>query len=238
VHPPLINFGHASHTGRVRKVNEDNLIVSPELGLWVVADGMGGHNAGERASALAVMQIERSIRQGLSLTQAIAAAHDIIRSEAYGSNMGTTVVALKLNQLHYEIGWVGDSRAYLWDGALRQLTTDHSYVQMLLNAGIIAPHELSRHPMRNVISQALGVGGNDGATISIETISGELAEGQGLLLCSDGLYGELDDSQIAAILNTPAAAQTQVEGLIQAALETGGKDNITVVFLKVESGEF
>lgn len=234
---PLLSFGQATHTGLVRTINEDSLLVSPELGLWAVADGLGGHQAGDRASRLAVAQIKQGVRQGLSLVQAVESAHQAVRREAGNSNMGTTVVALKLDGLRYEIGWVGDSRAYLWDGSLRRLTTDHSYVQLLLDAGVIGQDELARHPMRNVISQALGVGGRDGATVSVATVAGELAEGQGLLLCSDGLHGELNDEQIASIVKSSAAAQAQAEKLIAAALAAGGKDNVTVILLRVMSGE-
>ena len=145
--------------------------------------------------------------------------------------MGSTVVAAKLDGLRYEIAWVGDSRAYLWNGKLHQLTTDHSYVQLLLNAGLITESEIPRHPSRNVISQALGTGGADKANIKVDLVSGELSENDTLLLCSDGLSGEVTDDRIATILAETTDAQTRVDRLIAAALEAGGKDNVTVIVI-------
>jgi serine/threonine protein phosphatase PrpC len=141
------------------------------------------------------------------------------------------VVAAKLDGLHYEIAWVGDSRAYWWNGSLHRLTTDHSYVQQLLNAGLITESEIPEHPYRHVISQALGVGGTETADIKVDLVSGELGEDDALLLCSDGLSGEVADDDIAAILAETAGAQARVERLIKAALEAGGKDNVTVIVL-------
>jgi PPM family protein phosphatase len=119
----------------------------------------------------------------------------------------------------------------LWNGTLHQLTTDHSYVQLLLNAGLITESEIPGHPSRNVISQALGVGGPDKADIKVDLVSGELVKSDILLLCSDGLSGEVTDDGIAAILAETTDAQTSVDRLIAAALEAGGKDNVTVIVI-------
>ena len=145
--------------------------------------------------------------------------------------MGSTVVAVKIDGSHYEIAWVGDSRAYLWNGRLRRLTTDHSYVQLLLNAGLISESEISGHPARNVISQALGTGGVDKLNIKVDSVSGELNENDALLLCSDGLSGEIDDECIATILSETTGNRARVDHLIKAALDAGGKDNVTVIVL-------
>ena len=145
--------------------------------------------------------------------------------------MGSTVVAAKLEGLRYEIAWVGDSRAYLWDGSLHQLTTDHSYVQMLLKAGLISESDIPGHPSRNIISQALGVGGVDKANIKVDLVSGELKKNDTLLLCTDGLSGEVSDDNIASILAEITDSQARVDRLIAAALEAGGKDNVTVIIL-------
>ncbi len=230
-----IDFALGTHTGLVRELNEDSHLALPKLGLWAVADGMGGHEAGEVASGIAIQEIARSIEQGMPLVEAIETAHRAIQTSALqgeGSvDMGSTVVAAKLDGLHYEIAWVGDSRAYLWNGTLHQLTTDHSYVQLLLNAGLITESEIPEHPSRNVISQALGTGGADNLNIKVDSVSGELGENDTLLLCSDGLSGEVADGGIAAILAETTEAQTRVYRLIAAALEAGGKDNVTVIVL-------
>jgi serine/threonine protein phosphatase PrpC len=231
-----IDYAMSTHTGLVRELNEDSHLATPELGLWIIADGMGGHDAGEVASGIAIREIAQSIRQGLPLTEAIESAHQAIQTAAqqHGEtvDMGSTVVAVKLNGRMYEIAWVGDSRAYLWNGALRQLTTDHSYVQLMLNAGMITEDEIPNHPARNIISQGLGVGGLNGADIQVDSVSGELVENETLLLCSDGLNGEITDDCIAEILSETANNQARVDRLIQAALEAGGKDNVTVILLR------
>ena len=230
-----IDFALSTHTGLVRELNEDSHLALPKLGLWVVADGMGGHEAGEVASGITILEIARSVEQGMPLAEAIESAHRAIQTAALqgegAANMGSTVVAAKLNGLLYEIAWVGDSRAYLWNGTLHQLTTDHSYVQLLLNAGLITEREIPGHPSRNIISQALGVGGPDKANIKVDLVSGELGESDTLLLCSDGLSGEVTDDGITTILSETIGNQGRVDRLIAAALEAGGKDNITVIVL-------
>lgn len=230
-----IDFALGTHTGWVREINEDSHLALPNHGLWVVADGMGGHEAGEVASGITIREIARSIEQGMPLAEAILTAHRAIQTAALQgegtADMGSTVVAAKLNGLYYEIAWVGDSRAYLWNGTLHQLTTDHSYVQLLLNAGLITENEMACHPSRNIISQALGAGGADKLNVKVDIVSGELGDSDTLLLCSDGLSGEVTDDGIGAILSETTEAQTRVDRLIAAALQAGGKDNVTVIVL-------
>lgn len=230
-----IEFALDTHTGWVRELNEDSHLALPQLGLWVIADGIGGHQAGEVASGITIREIARSIEQGMSLADAIETAHRTIQTAALhgegAANMGSTVVAAKLEGLRYEIAWVGDSRAYLWDGSLHQLTTDHSYVQQLLKAGLISAGDIPNHPARNIITQALGVGGIDKANIKVDLVSGELKENDTLLLCSDGLSGEVSDDNIASILAEITDSQVRVDRLIAAALEAGGKDNVTVLVI-------
>ncbi|MFZ4702057.1 MAG: PP2C family protein-serine/threonine phosphatase [Candidatus Methylumidiphilus sp.] len=241
MHNSTINIDEAcgTHTGLVREANEDAFFADASLGLWIVADGMGGHHAGEVASAIASAEIPRCVQQGKSLVDAIGSAHQAIRDAAAqgkgGWNMGSTVVALQLNGLHYQIGWVGDSRAYRWDGTeLRRLTKDHSYVQLLLDQGLIAEEAISTHPSRNLISQGLGVGGVDGETVKAGWVEGELTIGETLLLCSDGLTGEVDDESIASILAQTIYNSERVSKLIEAALAGGGSDNITVILVTPE----
>ena len=231
----MIEFGNSSHVGLRRELNEDTFYSDAELGLWLVADGMGGHEFGEVASALARDAVVREIRAGRSLSEAIRSAdEDIIRQSKRRDDslpMGTTMVALQLTDHHFELAWVGDSRAYLWNGQLRQISSDHSYVQELIDQGAITPEQARNHPHRNVVTQALGV--TDPESLKVETISGELRKGFQILLCSDGLTEEVDDAAIAALLSqTELSAQECVDHLISTALDGGGSDNVTVVLLR------
>ncbi|MFM8331543.1 MAG: PP2C family protein-serine/threonine phosphatase [Candidatus Methylumidiphilus sp.] len=233
-----IKIDHAcgTHVGLVRQGNEDAYFADPKLGLWVVADGMGGHQAGEVASAIVVQEVPLSVQQGDSLVDAIEMAHEMIQmtSEQVRSSrhMGSTVVALQLEGLRYRIAWVGDSRAYLWNGkTLRCLTKDHSYVQTLLDMGMLLEDEVYTHPSRNVISQGLGVGGMVGNAVRVDQVEGTLALGDTVLLCSDGLTGDIRDYLIAEILATTRDNQKRLTQLIEAALAFGGADNVTVILV-------
>ena len=232
----MIEFGHLSHVGLRRELNEDTYYGDSELGLWLVADGMGGHEYGEVASALAREAIVREIRGGSPLAEAIRIAdEEIIRcSKRRGDSlpMGTTVVAARVNGSRFEVAWVGDSRVYLWrDGALTQISQDHSYVQELIAQGAITADQARSHPHRNVVTQALGV--TDPQLLNVETLSGELRTGLQLLLCSDGLTEEVDDPSIARVLaHHECSAQECVDGLVAAALDGGGSDNVTVVLVR------
>ncbi len=232
----MIEFGHLTHVGLRRELNEDTYYGDSDLGLWLVADGMGGHEYGEIASALARETIVRETRQGTSLSDAIRIAdEEIIRASRRRKDvlpMGTTVVAAKVDGPRFEVAWVGDSRVYLWrDGKLAQLSQDHSYVQELISQGTISTDQARSHPHRNVVTQALGVTEPD--NLNVETLSGELAPGMQLLLCSDGLTEEVDDRVISALLaHTECSAQECVDGLVAAALDGGGSDNVTVVLVR------
>ncbi len=231
----IVEFGHLSHVGLRRDLNEDTYYGDAELGLWLVADGMGGHDYGEVASALARETIVRDIRAGKKLADALRSADEEIirhsRDRRETLPMGTTVVAARVTNGKFELVWVGDSRAYLWDGQLRQLTSDHSYVQELIDQGAITPEQARSHPHRNVVTQALGVTEPD--HLKIETITGDFKPGMQLLLCSDGLTEEVDDQQIARLLaQSDISAQECVDHLIAAALDGGGSDNVTVVLLR------
>lgn len=232
----MIEFGHLTHVGLRRDLNEDTYYGDSELGLWLVADGMGGHEYGEVASALARDAIVREIRAGTPLVQAIRIAdEDIIRMSRRRNDalpMGTTVVAARVNGNRFEVAWVGDSRVYLWrDGQLAQLSQDHSYVQELIATGAITHEQARNHPHRNVVTQALGV--TDPRNLNVETMTGELKPGMQLLLCSDGLTEEVADTDIASTLaHHDCSAQECVDTLVAAALDGGGSDNITVVLVR------
>ena len=231
----MIEFGHLSHVGLRRELNEDTYYGNAEMGLWLVADGMGGHEFGEVASAVAREAIVEAIRKGKSLIEAIRIAdeeiirHSKLRTE--GLPMGTTVAAARLTGNKYEVAWVGDSRVYLWNGQLHQLSQDHSYVQELIDQGAITAEQARSHPHRNVVTQALGV--TDPAHLKVESITGELKPGMQLLLCSDGLTEEVDNAAIGRILNqSQFTAQECVDHLIAAALDGGGTDNVTVLLVR------
>jgi len=231
----MIEFGNTSHVGLRRELNEDTYYSDAALGLWLVADGMGGHEFGEVASALARDAVVREVSAGRSLTEAIRSAdEDIIRQSRRRADslpMGTTMVALRVVENRFELAWVGDSRAYLWNGQLRQLSSDHSYVQELIDQGAITPEQARSHPHRNVVTQALGV--TDPESLKVETISGELRPGFQILLCSDGLTEEVDDAAIAATLaQGELSAQECVDQLVSSALDGGGSDNVTVILLR------
>lgn len=232
----MIEFGHLSHVGLRRDLNEDTYYGDSELGLWLVADGMGGHEYGEVASALARDAIVREVRAGASLANAIRRAdEDILKASRRRDDalpMGTTVVAARVNGPRFEVAWVGDSRVYLWrDGKLAQLSQDHSYVQELIAGGAITHEQARTHPHRNVVTQALGV--TDPRSLNVETMTGELRPGMQLLLCSDGLTEDVDDGRITQVLGmTDCSAQECVDTLVAAALDGGGTDNITVVLVR------
>ena len=229
----MMPFAAKTHPGLRRSSNEDSYAAAPQLGLWVVADGLGGHSEGEIASAIACDVIERDVGQGASLTSVIEHAHrevlDEIQRRESDSNMGTTVVALRLDGSEYEIAWVGDSRAYLFDGQLRQLTTDHSAVNELLQSGAIAPEQAANHPQRHALSRSLGVSGSNHSDASVT--SGKLKQGQSILLCTDGVTDELSDTEILSALRMNRSLETQADAVMEAALGNGGHDNLTVVLV-------
>ena len=235
---PLPYYNAKTDVGLVRNNNEDALLVSPSLKLWAVADGMGGHASGEVASAVANITIEESIEAGSSLSEAIQRAHKAVLDQATEQpqyrGMGSTIVAVQSSGTQYQIAWVGDSRAYLWTHSqlgrqLEQLTTDHSYVQMLYQAGAITAKELNTHPERNVITQCLG--SLELSSVNVETVDREWRKGDWLLLCSDGLTDAVGDQAICDILSAHTEIPSAVEALVQAALDNGGRDNVSVLIV-------
>jgi protein phosphatase len=233
----MIEFGHGTHVGLRRTRNEDTYYADPALGLFLVADGMGGHQHGEVASALVRDAVVDMVARGQSLPDAVRGAGARLLDHARGSHadalpMGTTVAALRLVDEGYEVAWVGDSRVYLWQDGLRQISHDHSLVQELVATGSLDPALAARHPQRNVITQALGITASE--QLHIGMARGQLARGMAFLLCSDGLTEEVGDRAIAAIVGRQdLAAQECVDHLLLAALDGGGKDNVTVIVARV-----
>ena len=228
-------YGTATDVGLLRANNEDALLAAPELGLWVVADGMGGHEAGEVASDIAQQAIRERYAKHQNLTQAVLQAHEaILNAVAAGigkAGMGSTVVALATKGTQFEIAWVGDSRAYLYSpfkrSRLQQLSTDHSYVQSLFKSGLISREEMATHPDKNIITQCLGSTELD--RIQVDSIREHWHKDQRLLLCSDGLTDCVSEPEIAKLLGQTPTPQAAADALIQAALSGGGRDNITAV---------
>ena len=229
---PGLSYSAVTHAGHVRNNNEDSYIACPRMGLWLVADGMGGQQSGEVASAIAVHTICEAVANQATLAEAITLAHHAVceADDNQIPGMGTTVVALLSRGQDYEIAWVGDSRAYLWDlKNLQRLTRDHSMVQDMVVAGVISEREASDHPQRNIITQSVGAPAEPAPRV--DTLAGQWSPGQSILLCSDGLNGELGDDAISAILSASVSPQDSTRQLLQAALARGGRDNITLLMI-------
>lgn len=231
----MIEFGHGTHVGLRRTRNEDTYYADASLGLFLVADGMGGHQHGEVASALVRDAVVDLVTRGQSLIEAIQGAAERLMAHArHGFDllpMGTTIAALRIIGDSYEVAWVGDSRIYMWKRELRQISHDHSLVQALVEAGQLDPALASRHPQRNVLTQALGVTATE--QLHIGMARGQLEPDMGFLLCSDGLTEEVSDASIAqTTARKDLAAQECVDQLLLAALDSGGDDNITVIIVR------
>lgn len=240
-----LSVGLGTDVGRMRGSNEDSLFAdaNTDRGLFIVADGMGGHAAGEVASAMAVDIIARELPvdnavDSAKLREAVAAAlrhaNDAIYrrtvEEVEKQGMGTTASVLFLTDTKYVIGHIGDSRIYLMrNGAFQQLTKDHSYVQEQVDAGILTPEQARAHPYSNVITRCVG------ATAEVEPDigEGEFREGDVFLLASDGLTAMLDDKRIEQVMQSPLSPSRLVAKLISEANARGGVDNITAIVVHV-----
>lgn len=221
-----------------REHNEDAFLIDHDLGLVVVADGVGGHQAGEVASQVTCEVLARDVHAEGDLESAIRSANLEVRDAVAGgrgkAGMATTVVAAQLIGARYQLAWVGDSRAYLWDGQLKLLTRDHSFVEALLEKGQITFEEARRHPRKNVIVQAIGLQEEDKLRVGIN--QGELLPGQILILCSDGLSDVLDCDRLASVLALDQPLEERCRTLVQAAVEQGGRDNVTLVLVEGLTG--
>jgi serine/threonine-protein phosphatase Stp1 len=231
-----------THNGTVRTHNEDALISRPEIGLWAVADGAGGHSAGDVASnmlvaALAAIPGDLSGNEMLNAVRVeVASVHAALLVEAERRGSGTiiasTLVALMVRNSHFACLWAGDSRAYLMrDGVLQQITRDHSMVQDLVDAGAITAAQAEHHPQANVITRAVG-GGEE--CLELDKVSGVLQAGDRFLLCSDGLSKAIDDDAIADLLGDGGGGEPAT-ALIAAAIARAARDNVTALVLEVTS---
>ncbi|MFU8831896.1 MAG: PP2C family protein-serine/threonine phosphatase [Wenzhouxiangella sp.] len=234
--PQMQRSAGASETGCVRANNQDAILADDDLGLWLVVDGMGGHAGGARASEIALDTIREHRRAGSDLRDAVLHAHHAIRSEQASrpeyNDMGTTVVAAVENDAAFEICWVGDSRAYRFSpktGQLELLTRDHNVAGMLVAAGALSPSEAARHPQRHVLTDCLGLTGEHEPRIG--TLQDRWRPGDWLLLCSDGLTGELDDAEIEQTLASAGDLAAAQSALLERALAAGAHDNVSIVML-------
>ena len=234
-----LKWGAFSDVGMVRQQNEDSFLA--EATLFVVADGMGGHNAGEVASALAVTTLKAGARLGIDDTevfrelvqQANSAIYTASLDDSTQSGMGTTVTALSIvegEEPRVLVANVGDSRAYLWrSGALSRLSVDHSYVQELVNEGIITPEAARVHPRRNIVTRALGID----RSVNVDVFTHFVRTGDRIVLCSDGLVDEVPDVEIGKVLGQHSDPQETAEALVMVANTNGGRDNTTVIVVDV-----
>ena len=250
-HTVRVQGAALSDVGRKRQNNEDAYVLDPEHGLFAVADGMGGQAAGEVASAMAVSLLQqalgaapdaqflsqpdverrRHLLDWMATTVAAISQKIYVQAETDGlRGMGCTLDAVLVRGSGLFLAHVGDSRAYLLRrGTLYQLTEDHTLGQLLFSAGALTREELATHPQRNALTRALG----PMPTVQVDTAFVELSAGDVVLLCSDGLYGEVPLEQIQTLLGQ--APQQAVRGLVDAALEHGGRDNVTAVVFTIDT---
>lgn len=229
-----MEFYGGTNRGLVRPTNQDSYCIDRDCRWAVVADGMGGHNGGETASSMAVEIIGQMIKNSSDAFDAVRKANAEIYEKSLSdpllSGMGTTVVLCEFdNDNTASFYHVGDSRAYLQkDGVLKQITTDHSIVQQLIESGTITKEQAMYHPQRNLITRAVGTEKD----IEIDLNRVNVSKGDVILICSDGLCAYVDERKISDIISTTCGEET-VEKLIEAANESGGKDNVTVVLIRV-----
>lgn len=250
-----ISFGMAQSVGVERDHNEDAMFVLvgnsaghepiPDFGMFVVADGMGGHRSGELASAISVNTVARHLTEGTILKlfqtspeRSETGLHDLLRDALEDANRsvvsqvpggGTTLTAAILLGEQMTIGHVGDSRAYyITNGVAEVITRDHSLVERLRELGQLTPAEAATHPQRNVLYRAIGQGDN----LEVDVATHPIPRGGYLLLCSDGLWGEVPDEKIKSIIYEASHPQQACEELVRAANAAGGPDNITAVLVR------
>lgn len=227
--------------GLVRKDNEDNYLVSLERGLFVVADGMGGHVGGRVASSLAVQVLDREIRglcgqePGTQLQAALLKANEVIlyqgQADTRYAGMGTTVTAVLVKEERLYLAHIGDSRAYLYrDGMLSLLTRDHSLVNELFQNGSLTMEEMKKHPQRNILTRALGTQ----QTPQIDLSSTSLKKGDLILLCTDGLHNQVAEQDLLLVLGAKSTLKEKLRQMVNIALQKGGSDNITAILVCYE----
>jgi protein phosphatase/serine/threonine-protein phosphatase Stp1 len=224
----------ATHPGAVRPRNEDAVLERPDIGLWVVADGAGGHGSGDVAST-AIVDGLATVPPGLSAAELLAqvritltGVHHELQAEAErrgpGRILASTVVVMLARGEHFAMLWAGDSRAYLLrNGALTRVTRDHSLVQELVDQGTLSEDEAEHHPQANVITRAIGAQGE----LELDKVSGRIVEGDRYLLCTDGLFKTMSEAEIAAMI----AGGSDATAIVTEAVQRGARDNVSVIAL-------
>src|SRR5580700_5044050 len=227
-------------TGRQRRDNEDSAYARAPV--FVVADGMGGAQAGEVASRIAVEAFEQGLpdsgspeeRLAARVREANAQIYERSRADRGRAGMGTTLTAAYVDDTHVAIAHVGDSRAYLFrDGTLKRLTQDHSLVDEIVRRGKLTEEQAAEHPQRSIITRALG----PEPTVEVDTWTYPVREGDVLLLCSDGLTSMISEDRVKEVLATAPALDAAAQALIDEANAAGGRDNITVVLFRIEDAD-
>jgi serine/threonine protein phosphatase PrpC len=230
----VLSSAARTDTGPKRQLNEDRLVDVPAFGLFAVADGMGGHRAGDLAAQMVADAIVGTAGAGeAAIAGALQSvnAHLVEQAAAGGvrAMSGATIVSLLIQGDRYVCQWAGDSRAYLWRGGrLLQISRDHSFVQEMVDAGALSPAEARGHPRANVITRAVGVA----SPLLLDAADGALAAGDRFLLCSDGLCGVLDDEEIATFLAVPDLDRA-ADDMLAAALAKPAHDNVTLILVAV-----
>ena len=233
-----------THTGLKRAHNEDAYLIKPELGLWAVADGMGGHRNGKEASQSIISELSalKPTTSHQAMREQLRHCLDHVNYSLYHKGltthpydvMGSTVALMLTHQQHCQLLWAGDSRIYLRRGeTLKQLSRDHSYVQKLIDNGGLSAHEARNHPKANLITQAIGIS----ATVKVETDTFNAKPGDRFLICSDGLYNELSDEEIMYFLKQPSIEKSCKE-MLKRVLSRDAKDNITIVIVAFDERGF
>ncbi len=241
-----LSVAAGTDVGRIRAGNEDSLFADAdkERGLFIVADGMGGHAAGEVASEMAVQIVSGElvtvrdlhgtdplVRMAEALKSANKAIYERTIVEADKQGMGTTASCIMMGGGRWIIGHIGDSRIYLLrDGVFRQVTKDHSYVQEQVDAGFLTPEQARYHPYSNVITRCVGAN----AIVEADVLNGELHDGDLFVVASDGLTGMVEDPQLRKILETRGTPGRMVDAMITEANRRGGLDNITAIVIHVQ----
>ena len=233
-----INASGVTDTGIVRSVNEDSMALRSEEGLWVVADGMGGHTNGKWASeqiAVMLSQVQLGADFDADVAAIGAAVQDanikiVLAAEKAGTVIGSTVAILYLADARFAVLWAGDSRVYLCrDGKLVQLTLDHTYVQELVASGALRPEEAKSHPNQHVLSRAIGVD----AKLELDAVADEALPLDVFLLCSDGLTGLVSDAEIMERLHQ-FPPHVAAKRLLELSLSRGAPDNVTIIVVRCE----
>jgi serine/threonine protein phosphatase PrpC len=218
-----------SHTGCVRTLNEDAILERPEFGLWAIADGMGGHNAGDVASRMVVEELAAPATDIVERLQRANRRLLAYAAKTRAGLVGSTVVALQVTGTRYRCFWVGDSRAYIQRGtSLMRLTRDHTAVQELIDAGRITHAEAIRHPQSHVITRAVGAEQN----LAVDHREGAISTGDTFLLCSDGLSNTVDEAELAHLTSGEDLAEA-ADSLLALALKRRAADNVSVVLIRL-----